>query len=138
MSTKNPARAPDQFLNPELYHRYRVTLPNGILFYGPPGCGKPYIARQLAEALGWSFHYCRPSDIASPFIHESGVKIRQIFREATEQAPSVIFIDEFDAFVPARSGLGSHQQDKAEEVNEFLANLEGCADRKILVIAATN
>jgi SpoVK/Ycf46/Vps4 family AAA+-type ATPase len=49
-----------------------------------------------------------------------------------------LFIDEFDAFVPARSSLGSHQQYKAEEVNEFLANLEGCAGRELLVIAATN
>jgi transitional endoplasmic reticulum ATPase len=49
-----------------------------------------------------------------------------------------VFIDEFEAFVPARSELGGHQQYKAEEVNEFLANLEGCAERKVLVIAATN
>jgi SpoVK/Ycf46/Vps4 family AAA+-type ATPase len=53
-------------------------------------------------------------------------------------APHDVFIDEFEAFVPARSALGGHQQYKAEEVNEFLANLEGCAERKVLVIAATN
>jgi transitional endoplasmic reticulum ATPase len=115
-----------------------VSLPNGILFYGPPGCGKTYIARSLAEELGWSFQYCRPSDVASPYIHDTVSRIRRVFATAIEKAPSVVFIDEFEAFVPARSELGGHQQYKAEEVNEFLANLEGCAERNVLVIAATN
>jgi AAA+ superfamily predicted ATPase len=124
--------------NPELYREYRVSLPNGILFYGPPGCGKTYIARSLAEELGWFFQHCQPSDVASPYIHDTVVKIRGLFALAVEKAPSVLFIDEFEAFVPARSDLGGHQQYKAEEVNEFLANLEGCAGREVLVIAATN
>jgi SpoVK/Ycf46/Vps4 family AAA+-type ATPase len=124
--------------DPDLYRRYRVSLPNGILFYGPPGCGKTYIARSLAEELGWHFQYCRPSDVASPYIHDTVSKIRAIFAAAIAEAPSIVFIDEFEAFVPARSELGGHQQYKAEEVNEFLANLEGCAERKVLVIAATN
>jgi transitional endoplasmic reticulum ATPase len=92
----------------------------------------------LAEELGWSFQHCRPSDVASPYIHDTVNRIRGIFSTAIEKAPSIVFIDEFDAFVPARSELGGHQQYKAEEVNEFLANLEGCAERKVLVIAATN
>jgi transitional endoplasmic reticulum ATPase len=96
-----------------------------MLFYGPPGCGKTYIARCLAEELGFFFQYCRPSDVASPFIHDTVRKIRDLFTAAIEKAPSVLFIDEFEAFVPARSELGGFQHYKAEEVNEFLANLEG-------------
>ena len=126
------------FKSPELYRRYRVGLPNGILFFGPPGCGKTYVAQALAEELGWHFQYCRPSDVASPYIHDTVSKIRAIFSTAIEKEPSIVFIDEFEAFVPARSGLGGHQQYRAEEVNEFLANLEGCAERNVLVIAATN
>ena len=126
------------FKTPDLYRRYRVSLPNGILFYGPPGCGKTYIAKSLADELGWSFQYCRPSDVASPFIHHTVNRIRRLFSEAIEKAPSIVFIDEFEAFVPARAELGAHQQYKAEEVNEFLSNLEGCAEHKVLVIAATN
>lgn len=126
------------FREPELYLRYRVSIPNGILFFGPPGCGKTYIARSLAEELGWSFQHCRPSDVASPYIHDTVSRIRGVFSTAIEKAPSIVFIDEFEAFVPARSELGGDQQYKAEEVNEFLANLEGCAERRVLVIAATN
>jgi len=126
------------FTHPELYREYRVSLPNGILFYGPPGCGKTYIARSLAGELGWFFQHCQPSDVASPYIHDTVAKIRALFTLAFEKAPSVLFIDEFEAFVPSRSDLGGHQQYKAEEVNEFLANLEGCAAREVLVIAATN
>jgi transitional endoplasmic reticulum ATPase len=123
---------------PEIYEKYRIGVPNGILFYGPPGCGKTYIARQLAEELGYFFQEIRPSDVASPFIHSTVTRIRELFDLALAKAPSVLFIDEFDAFAPSRSELGGHQQYKSEEVNEFLANLEGCADRKVLVIGATN
>jgi transitional endoplasmic reticulum ATPase len=76
--------------------------------------------------------------VASPYIHDTVSRIRAVFSAANDKAPSIVFIDEFEAFVPARSELGGHQQYKAEEVNEFLANLEGCAERKVLVIAATN
>ena len=61
-----------------------------------------------------------------------------LFDDAAAQAPSVIFIDEFEALVPSREGLGGHQQYKSEEVNEFLAHLNGSAQKKIFVIAATN
>jgi len=72
-----------------------------------------------------AFPVLPPSDVASPYIHDTVSRIRAIFSAAIEKAPSIVFIDEFEAFVPARSELGGHQQYKAEEVNEFLANLEG-------------
>ena len=124
--------------NPEPYRRYGLSIPNGILLYGPPGCGKTYIARQLAEELGHYFVEIIPSELASPFIHQSVVKIRELFDAAAEHAPAIVFIDEFEAFVPARGELGGHQQYKAEEVNEFLAHLNGCSEKDIFVIAATN
>jgi hypothetical protein len=124
--------------DPEPFKRYGLTVPNGILLYGPPGCGKTYIARQLAEELGHYFVEIIPSELASPYIHQSVVRIRELFDEAAANAPSVIFIDEFEAMTPSRSELGAHQQHKAEEVNEFLAHLNSCADKGIFVIAATN
>src|SRR5438874_7032271 len=71
-------------------------------------------------------------------MHDTLSSSRAFFSSAIEKAPSIVFIDEFEAFVPTRSELGGHQQYKAEEVNEFLANLEGCAARNVLVIAASN
>lgn len=124
--------------NPEKFQEYGLSIPNGILLYGPPGCGKTYIARQLAEELGQSFFEIIPSELASAYVHQSVVKIRELFDAAADQAPSIIFIDEFEALVPSRGDLGGHQQHKAEEVNEFLAHLNGCAEKRIFVIAATN
>jgi transitional endoplasmic reticulum ATPase len=92
----------------------------------------------LAEELGHHFVEIIPSDLASPYIHETVTQIRDAFDAAARQSPSVMFIDEFEAFVPPRGGLGGNQQYKAAEVNEFLVQLNGCSSKKILVIAATN
>jgi SpoVK/Ycf46/Vps4 family AAA+-type ATPase len=124
--------------NPEPYKIYKIGIPNGILLFGPPGCGKTFIARQLAEELNYYFLEISPSEIASPFIHDSVLKIRGIFDDAEQHAPSIIFIDEFEAFVPSRSSLGGHQQFKSEEVNEFLHHLNECSDKGIIILAATN
>ena len=126
------------FRKPDLFNRYGLSIPHGILLFGPPGCGKTYIARQLAEELGCAFVESRQSDVAGVYIHESSIKIRDLFETAEKSAPSVLFIDEFDGMVPSRAGLGSHQQFKSEEVNEFLSQLNECGRKRILVIAATN
>lgn len=124
--------------NPEPHKKYGLAIPNGILLYGPPGCGKTYIARQLAEELGHYFVEIIPSEVASPYVHQTVMRIRDVFDTAAAQAPAVLFVDEFEALVPPRGQLGGHQQHKAEEVNEFLSQLNGCAARRIFVIAATN
>ncbi len=124
--------------DPEPYKKYGLSIPNGVLMYGPPGCGKTYIARQLAEELGHYFVEVIPSEVAGIYVHQSVLKIRELFDAAAEQAPAVVFIDEFEALVPAREQLGGHQQYKSEEVNEFLAQLGTCAERNVFVIAATN
>jgi ATP-dependent 26S proteasome regulatory subunit len=124
--------------NPEPFLRYGLSIPNGILLYGPPGCGKTYIARQLAEELGHYFVEVIPSELASPYIHQSVMRIRELFDSAAEHAPSVVFIDEFEALVPSREDLGGSQQYKSEEVNEFLAHLNKCSEKNVFVIAATN
>ena len=123
-------------LEPEIYRRYRVPLPNGILFYGPPGCGKTFIARKLAGMLKYNFVEMKPSDLASIYVHGTQEMIGNAFRKAQEEGPSLLFFDEIDAFIPRReASLGHHY---SAEVNEFLTQLNECADRQILVIGATN
>jgi tetratricopeptide (TPR) repeat protein len=122
---------------PEIYAHYRLNLPNGILLYGPPGCGKTFIARKLAEVAGFSFMEVKPGDLASIYVHGTQGKIAGLFAEARKQVPCMIFFDELDAMVPNRGGdsVGHHY---ASEVNEFLVQLNECGRSKILVIGATN
>jgi transitional endoplasmic reticulum ATPase len=122
-------------LNPTRYHRYRLSLPNGILLYGPPGCGKTFIARKLAEIVGFHFLDTSPSDLGSIFVHGGQLLIKRLFEDARKKAPTMIFFDEFDALVPRRGDVGHHY---GSEVNEFLTQLNECSARGILVVAATN
>jgi hypothetical protein len=129
----------DVFRDPDKYKRYGFSIPNGILLFGPPGCGKTYIARQLAAELGCAFIEVAPSDIGSTYIHGSTLKIREMFDAAALEAPSVLFIDEFEAFVPARAEAeGGRHNYKNEEINEFLTRIDSCSAKGVLLIAATN
>ncbi|SVD94082.1 uncharacterized protein METZ01_LOCUS446936, partial [marine metagenome] len=122
---------------PELYERYKVSLPNGILFYGPPGCGKTFIARKLADHMDFYFVEIKPSDLASIYVHGGQKLIGSMFDAAEKNSPSILFVDELDALVPSREGddVGHHYR---AEVNEFLVQLNECSKKDILVIGATN
>lgn len=120
----------------ELYEQYKVSIPNGILLYGPPGCGKTYIAQKFAEEISYNYVELIPSDIASIYVHGTQEKIATLFSEAKEKAPTIIFIDEVDAILPNREGNLS--QSYASEVNEFLAQMTECHQYGIFIIAATN
>ena len=121
----------------ELAEKYKLTPPNGMLLYGPPGCGKSFFAEKFAEETGFNFILVKASDLGSIYIHGSQGKIADLFKKAEENAPTVLCFDEFDAFVPSRSGdnVGSNQ---AGEVNEFLSQLNNCSKRGIFVIATSN
>jgi SpoVK/Ycf46/Vps4 family AAA+-type ATPase len=124
--------------DPQDLKAYGLTIPNGILLFGPPGCGKTFISRALAEEMDFYFAEVFPSEIGSTFIHGTTLKIRELFDTAADRAPSIVFVDEFEGMVPARRELAAHQHQTAEEVSEFLKQLETCAERQILLIAATN
>jgi transitional endoplasmic reticulum ATPase len=104
--------------NPEPFRKYGLSIPNGILLYGPPGCGKTYIARQLADELGHYFVEIIPSELASPFIHGSVIKIRDLFDTAAEHAPAVVFIDEFEALVPIVNKIQLASRDESADATE--------------------
>lgn len=120
----------------ERAEKYRLTPPNGMLLYGPPGCGKTFVAEKFAEETGFNFALVKSSDLASSYLHGSQEKIAQLFKQAEAKAPVVLCFDEFDALVPDRSNPGS--QYVTSEVNEFLSQLNNCAQRGIFVVATSN
>ncbi|GAD81241.1 ATP-binding protein [Vibrio ezurae] len=124
--------------NKELYKSYGLSIPNGILFYGPPGCGKTFFAQKLSEEIGVSFYTIAPSDIQSKWVNESQEKVKELFQKAEVNAPAIIFIDEIDAIAPARGGGGNVSHMNLATVNELLTQINNCGDRGIFVIGATN
>ncbi len=125
-------------LNPEKYQKFKLSIPHGILLYGPPGCGKTFIVKKLSEQLNYTYIELHPSSIATPYVHGSVNNIAKIFEFAKIKSPAIIFIDEIEGLVPKREDLGSHADTRKEEINEFLLQLNNAGENKILVIGATN
>jgi ATPase family protein associated with various cellular activities (AAA) len=124
--------------DPASFERYGLTVPNGILMFGPPGCGKTYIARKLAEELGYYFKEVSAQDIGDTYIHGTATKIAEVFNQAAQNAPAILFLDDFEAMAPTRAQLAGHSDYRVEEVGELLRQLDSASARRILVLAATN
>ena len=122
--------------NKEKAAKYRLKAPNGALFYGPPGCGKTFIAEKFAEESHLNFMMVKASDLGSIYIHGTQGKIAELFDEAAKKAPTVICFDELDGMVPDRSTI--HNEGASGEVNEFLSQLNNCSERGIFVIGTSN
>ena len=123
-------------LQKEKYLKFKLSIPNGILLYGPPGCGKTYIVKRLAEEINFNFIELKHSDVASTYIHGTVEKIANVFKEAKQKKPALLFIDELDALMPKRN-VSMHDH-KLEEINEFLTHLNNAGKENILVVGATN
>ena len=126
----------DLLQNPEQARELGLSIPNGLLFYGPPGCGKTFFAEKFAEETGFNYQYVRGSDVASPYIDGGKGKIADIFNEARQNAPTILFLDEVDSLIRDRSA--HNNATTAGAVNEFLTQLNNCGEDGVLVIAATN
>lgn len=122
--------------NREKVEKYRLKTPNGALFYGPPGCGKTFIAEKFAEESHLNFMMVKASDLGSIYIHGTQGKIAELFEEAAKKSPAVLCIDELDGMVPDRATV--HNEGAAGEVNEFLSQLNNCSERGIFVIGTSN
>lgn len=121
----------------EKYAEYGLTIPNGMLLYGPPGCGKTFFVEKMAEEIGFNFYQIKPSDIQSKFINASQENIKNLFEEARQNAPSIIFIDELDALVPNRDNSSVNHMNTSA-VNEFLAQMNNSGDSGVFTVGATN
>lgn len=126
------------FLNWEAYEKYGVTPSNGILLFGPPGCGKTFIAKKLAEAIGAEFIELSEGTVGSPYIHATSKNIMQAFQKAVQIAPCVLFVDEISGLMPRRDSLSSSEQYREAEISEFLMQMEGSVKKKVLIVGATN
>ncbi len=126
----------DVLKNPEEFKEYGIPLLNGLLLYGPPGCGKTFIAQKFAEEVSFNFLMLKPADLKSQYINATEGVISKMFKEAEANKPTIIFIDEFDSLVPKIDGE-LHQM-YANAVNEMKAQMTNCGERGIFIIAATN
>ena len=123
--------------HPELFGHLNIEPPKGVILYGPPGTGKTLIAKAVANESGASFHYIAGPEIVGKFYGESEERLRKIFEEATQDAPSVIFIDEIDSIAPKRENVTGEVERRV--VAQLLTLLDGMVERgQVVVIGATN
>jgi transitional endoplasmic reticulum ATPase len=126
----------DALHSPEEYAKYGVTIPNGMLLYGPPGCGKTFFAKHFAEEVGFNFMLATPSKLKSRYINATQENIAKMFEEAEKNAPTIIFIDEINELLPNRDS-DAHEMAKSA-VNEMLAQMDRTGEKGIFIIGATN
>ncbi|MBN8451940.1 AAA family ATPase [Accumulibacter sp.] len=126
----------DIVLNRDRYKTLGIEFPSAVILHGPPGTGKTFAVERLVDFLGWPSFQIDASSVASPYIHETSKKVAQIFEKAMENAPSVLMIDEMEAFLADREmGSGHH---RVEEVAEFLRRIPEAVKHEVLIIAMTN
>ncbi len=124
--------------NPEGFKRLGIKPARGIMLYGPPGCGKTYIVKAVANEAGTNFISVKGPEVMSKWVGESEENIRKIFRKAKQVSPSIIFFDEIDALAPRRgTETGSHVSEQI--VSQLLTEMSGIEELEgVVVIAATN
>jgi transitional endoplasmic reticulum ATPase len=123
--------------HPELFQRLGIDPPKGVLLHGPPGCGKTLLARAVANESEANFYSINGPEIMSKFYGESEARLREIFQQAQQNSPSIIFIDELDAIAPKREEVTGEVERRV--VAQLLALMDGLSGRgNVIVIGATN
>jgi len=123
--------------HPELFTRLGITPPKGVMLQGPPGCGKTLLARAVANESDANFYAINGPEIMSKFYGESEARLREIFQQAQQNSPSIVFIDELDAIAPKREEVSGEVERRV--VAQLLALMDGLETRgNIIVIGATN
>ena len=123
--------------HPEIFEKLGIEAPKGVLLYGPPGTGKTLLAKAVANESNAHFISISGPEIMSKFYGESEARLREIFKEAKEKSPSIIFIDEIDSIAPKREEVTGEVERRV--VSQMLSLMDGLESRgKVIVISATN
>jgi transitional endoplasmic reticulum ATPase len=123
--------------HPEIFEKLGIEAPKGVLLFGPPGTGKTLLAKAVASESNAHFISISGPEIMSKFYGESEARLREIFKEARDKAPSIIFIDEIDSIAPKREEVTGEVERRV--VSQMLSLMDGLEGRgKVIVIAATN
>ncbi|AER69802.1 ATP-dependent zinc metalloprotease FtsH [Corynebacterium pseudotuberculosis] len=126
--------------DPSRYEQLGAKIPRGVLLYGPPGTGKTLLARAVAGEAGVPFYSISGSDFVEMFVGVGASRVRDLFRQARENSPCIIFIDEIDAVGRQRgSGMGGGHDEREQTLNQMLVEMDGFGDREgVIIMAATN
>ncbi len=130
----------DFLSEPERFQRMGAKIPRGVLLMGPPGTGKTLLAKAIAGEAGVPFFSISGSDFVEMFVGVGAYRVRDLFKQAKESAPSIIFIDEIDAVGRQRgAGLGGGHDEREQTLNQLLVEMDGFEDNTaVILIAATN
>ena len=130
----------DYLHNPEKYRQAGASMPKGVLLVGPPGTGKTMLAKAVAGESGVPFFSISGSEFVEMFVGVGASKVRDLFRQAKEKAPCIVFIDEIDAIGQKRSSSGLGANDEREQtLNQLLTEMDGFEDNTgVIILAATN
>jgi len=132
----------DFLKNPKKYQRLGGRIPKGVLLLGPPGCGKTLLARAVAGEANVPFFFMSGSEFVEMFVGLGAARVRELFQQAKEKAPALVFLDEIDTIGKGRggslSGLGAHDE-REQTLNQLLVEMDGFDSSKgVIIMAATN
>ena len=130
----------DFLKQPQKYHDLGARIPKGVLLIGPPGTGKTLLARAVAGEAGVPFFSLNASEFVEMFVGVGASRVRDLFRQAKEAAPAIVFIDELDAVGRRRgAGVGTVNDEREQTLNQLLGELDGFDERfEVIILAATN
>ena len=130
----------DFLTDPTVYEKLGAKIPRGVLLYGPPGTGKTLLARAVAGEAGVPFYSISGSDFVEMFVGVGASRVRDLFKQARENSPCIIFVDEIDAVGRQRgSGMGGGHDEREQTLNQLLVEMDGFTGREgVILIAATN
>jgi len=130
----------DYLKDPERYRSVGASIPRGVLMAGPPGTGKTLMAKAVASEAGVPFFSISGSEFIEMFVGVGASRVRDMFKQAKDEAPAIIFIDELDAIGRSRgAGLGGGHDEREQTLNQILSEMDGFTEREsVIVLAATN